>query len=413
MIMSRNYKFLNRCENNVFSKFKLKRNGNFFTNKKADIQISLSWLFMIIIGTFFIYVAYNVIDTYSENEETKYYIQVKSALSNILSKAGTTIGYEENYIQPIDTFFKDTQVEIICNNGLPLLSLNDKIDDNVDFLKNIPSFMTSLNEGKVSFTYLAVENFRAPFKVTNMMGIVSKKNLIVFDSTSSITEILREKFSDSAYRDSLSFSEINLNSISASTYNDLINEGNYQSIMFVSDEGVTLGLSLDEIKVESYHLQVSGSSSDFESGNLKYTESDGTESIFSYVDFRDDVFDSKPVSMITMAIFSRPSTYDCGQSLVIDSTIAIFNYYINKVEYLEEVADKKQVCSGDLVYGSGATFDGSFQVKLYTDLKNELIRGRDEIKNDKFNNPQTLYSSIEEIQRLSQELSDNSCEMLY
>lgn len=383
------------------------------SSKKADIQISLSWLFMIIIGTFFIYVAYNVIDTYSENEDTKYYIQVKSALSNILSKAGTTIGYEENYIQPIDTFFKDTKVEIICNNGLPLLSLNDKIDDNVDFLKNIPSFMTSLNEGKVSFTYLAVENFRAPFKVTNMMGIVSKKNLIVFDSNSDITEILREKFGDSAYRDSLSFSEMNLNTISASTYNDLVNDGNYQSVMFVSDEGINLNLDLSQIKVEAYHLEVSGSSSDFKSGQLKYTEGDGTESIFSYVDFRDDVFDSKPISMITMAIFSRPSTFDCGHSLVVESTEAIFDYYINKVEFLEEVAKLKQVCSGDLVYGSGSTFDGSFQVKLYVDLKKELIKARDEVKNDKFNNHQTLYSNIEEIQRLSQELSDNSCEMLY
>jgi hypothetical protein len=412
--MSRNKIFLSRCKSEIFKKFKLNNN---FKSKKGDIQISLSWLFMIIIGTFFIYTAYSIIGTYSENEETKYYIEVKSALSNVLIKAGQTIGYEENYIQPIDTFFKDSKVEIICNEGLPLLFINDKIDDNVDFLKNVPSFMTTIEEGSVSFTYLAVENFRAPFKVTNMMGIVSKKNLIVFDSNSDVTSILREKFSESSYKNSLNYVEIDFSSIDSSTYNDLILKENLKSIMFVSDNGVSFGggFDLDELSIDSYHLQVSGGGVDFKYGELKYTDRALEESIFSYVDFRDDVFNSKPLAMITMAVFSRPSTYECGQNLVIESTKSIFDFYINKAKYLEKVAEDVQVCSNELVYGSisDGTFDGTYQVERYKLVRTKIEKGRDQIVMDRFNNPNNLYDIIEEIQDLSQELSDESCEMIY
>ena len=389
---------------------------NFFKNKKADIQISLSWLFMIIIGSFFIYIAYNIIGTYSENEDTKYKIEVKSALSNVLIKAGQTIGYEENYIQPVDTFFKDSTVQIVCNAGLPLLQINDDVDDNVDFLKNIPTFMTVIEEGSVSFTYLAVENFRTPFKVTNMMAIVSKKNMIVFDSGSSVSEVLKEKFSESSYKDSLNIKFINFASVDSSTYNSIIKDKEIKSIMFVSDNDVSLPVSfLDELGVDSYHLEVSGSLNDFKSGELKYTQRNGDEDIFSYVDFRDEVFDSKPMSMVTMAIFSSPSTFECGQNLVIDSTEAIFEYYINKAEYLETIADQKQVCSNDLVYGdeSLGTFDGTFQVEKYKELKIKLNDGKTEIQTNKFNNPQTVYNIIQEVQELSQSLSDESCEMIY
>jgi hypothetical protein len=411
--MLRNKIFLSRCESEIFTKFKF---NNVFKSKKADIQISLSWLFMIIIGTFFIYIAYNIIGTYSENEETKYYIEVKSALSNVLIKAGQTIGYEENYIQPIDTFFKDSRVEIICNQGLPLLFINDKIDDNVDFLKNIPSFMTTIEEGSVSFTYLAVENFRAPFKVTNMMGIVSKKNLIVFDSNSDVTSILLEKFSESSYRDSLNYRERNFSSIKSLTYNNLIKDENLKSIMFVSDNGVSFGsdFDLDKLNVDSYHLQVSGSGVDFKYGELNYTDRALDESIFSYVDFRDDVFDSKPLAMITMAVFSRPSTYECGQNLVIESTKSIFDFYINKAKYLEKVAEDVQVCSNEWVYkDSSGDIDGTYQVEKYKAVRNKIREGRDEIVDHRFNNSTKLYGIIEKIQVLSQELSDGSCVMIY
>jgi hypothetical protein len=389
---------------------------NFFNNKKADIQISLSWLFMIIIGTFFIYIAYNIIGTYSENEQTKYKIEVKSALSNVLIKAGQTIGYEENYIQPIDTFFKDSTVRIVCNDGLPLLQINDDVDDNVDFLKSVPSFMTVIEEGSVSFTYLAVENFRTPFKVTNMMAIVSKKNMIVFDTDSSVTEVLREKFSESSYRDSLSFSEINFASVDSSTYNSLIKDKEIKSIMFVSDEGVSLPSGfLGELSVESYQLEVFGSSSDFKSGWLRYTDRDYNYSDYSYIDFRDEVFDSKPMSMVTMAVFSSPETFECGHKLVVESTEAIFEYYINKAKHLENIAEDVQVCSNDLVYGdaSAGTFDGTFQVDKYSELKNKLVDGKIYVRDNKFNNPGNMYNIIQEIQRLSQGLSDESCEMIY
>ena len=247
------------------------------------------------------------------------------------------------------------------------------------------------------------------------MAIVSKKNLILFDSNSEITKSLNDKFSESSYRDSLNYENVDFTTLDASTYNDLISEKSYSSIMFVSDEGKILSLSLDDLNIDSYHLEVSGTIVDFKYGNLKYTDRNGLDYLYKYIDFRDDVFDSKPISMITMAIFSKPTTFECGQNLVIDITKNVFEFYINKAKYLESISDFTQVCSNDLWYSTtdGSVTDGSFQVEMYKDLKNELIRGRDEVLNNKFNNPQSLYNIIENIQRLSQELSDDSCEMLY
>jgi len=391
---------------------------SYFKNgKRGDITISLSWIFMIVIGTFFLYSAYSIIGTYQENEETKFYIEVKNLLSNILTNAAQTIGYEENYIQPINDFFKDSKVEIICNDGLSILSINERMDDSVDFLKNIPTFMTSINEGDVSFTYLAVENFRAPFKVTNMMALVSKKNLIVFDKDSEITTILREKFAKSAYRDSLSFSETPFGSISSTTYNKLVKDYNYNTIMFVSDseENLGAGFNLDDIVgIDSYYLKVSGKDDDFKFGKLTYLDKLGGNFEYNYVDFRNDVFDSKPINLITMGIFSRPETFECGQKLLIDNTLNVLNFYINKTANLMKLSESTQVCSSDyfLVSGDGSV-DGTFQTIKYENLMKELVDFKNEIETHRFNNPEDIFDSITEIHRLSQILSDSGCELIY
>lgn len=409
-------------------KFKLKSMFNFSSfngvghiskfgksiNKRGNIQMSLSWIFMIMVGSFFLLVAYNIIDKYSENEDTKYYLEVKAALSNILINAGQTIGYEENYIQPIDTFFKNSKVEIICNDGLPILSLNDKLDENPDFLKNIPTFMTEIEESEVSFTYLAVENFKIPFKTTNMMAIVSKKNLIVFDSNSDITKILRDKFQDSSYRDSLSFIEADIDSINADEYNDLAKEKSYQTVMFVSDDEVILGFDLADLNtLKGYHLKVSGESTDFKYGDLNYIDAQGDAGTYPYLDFREGVFDTKPVSMITMAIFSNPSTFDCGYKLVVKLSSEVTNFYLAKSKYIEDLAASRAVCSSDLVVTGSGNFDGIFQVEKYTTVSTQIISLKNLLGGESFNNPEVIYSIIDSIHMASQELSDNSCEMIY
>jgi len=144
-------------------------------NKKASITVSFSWVFMIIIGTSFLLLSYNVIAKYKTNEDAKVEIEIKQALRNILNNIGRTTGIEENSLQPIKNLFRNTKVELLCLDDIPILSLNGKLDANNEFLKNNPTFMTYIEQGKVEESYIGVESFNAPFKVSNLLAIISKK----------------------------------------------------------------------------------------------------------------------------------------------------------------------------------------------------------------------------------------------
>ena len=85
--------------------------------KKGDITVSFSWIFMIIIGTIFLLMAYNIISKYKANEEMKYDIELKQALRTIFNNFGRTAGMEKNTLAPMGNIFKNMKVEIICNEG--------------------------------------------------------------------------------------------------------------------------------------------------------------------------------------------------------------------------------------------------------------------------------------------------------
>lgn len=384
--------------------------------KKANITISFSWLFMIIIGTFFLVLAYNILQTYTSNEEIKYQIEVKQAFRSILNNVGQTTGYEENSLEPLLNLFQDSEVEILCEDGLSIMSINGRLDSTNEFLKNYPTFMTEVKESKVPFTYLAVENFRLPFKVTNMLGIVSKKNLIIFDTDSDITEILRKKFGKGSYKEDLNYDEEDFSSLDVSTFEDKIDEENLQTIMFVSDDTESLSLDLADLSVKAYHLQVEDlSGGDFNYGILHYLDYEGEEFEYNFLDFKDDELGLKPVSLITMGVFSNPKTFNCAYEIAIDSTIDVFKFYINKTNYMTNIAEEKAICSGDLVYydrDSGA-FDGSRQTALYEKLKISMEQALNHLESERFNNTGTLYNYIDSIYEDSVTLRDESCEPIY
>ncbi len=75
-------------------------------NKIANVTVSLSWVFMIIVGSFFIMTSYNIIAKYKDNEEDKYKIELKQALRNIFNEFGNTAGIEESSLAPLKTYLK-------------------------------------------------------------------------------------------------------------------------------------------------------------------------------------------------------------------------------------------------------------------------------------------------------------------
>ena len=133
---------------------------------------------MIIVGTFFILLAYNFIDKYLETERGKELAASKNSLRTALITVGTTSGIEDTKLDLLPNFFESSTVKIVCNDKLPILFINGKADTQSELLRKIPTFMTEIDEGKLDTTYLAVESFRLPFKVSNLIAIVSKSNYI-------------------------------------------------------------------------------------------------------------------------------------------------------------------------------------------------------------------------------------------
>lgn len=374
------------------------------SDKKSQITVSLSWVFMGIVGMFFIILAYNIVTTYQDNEEAKYEIELKQTLRNIFNNVGRTAGVEDNSFQPIGNIFYDSKVDIICVDQLPILSINNNYDTNNQFLQNYPAFMTSIENSRTDQTYLVVEGLKLPFRITNMLAIISKRNLIVFDENSDITELMIEKIKKSSY------SEINYIVKDFST--DLVNleneisRMNLNSVMLISDSGVTLnGFSLSDITDEAYLLQVNMVNENH--GEMIYFEKDGTSYEYNYID------PDQNLNLITMGMFSDPETFECSYNKIIDTIPQIYDFYIHKSESLANKSSIKQTCSTTLTQTSTGTFVGDQQVFLYQDMKTNLESLRDHITSEKFNKPNELYNILEQVKSSSETLESFNCEYVY
>lgn len=371
--------------------------------KKGSMEISMSWVFMIIVGTFFVVFSYNVIHKYYENEEAKFLVELNNNLRNIMNNVGRTAGIEENSLEPLGSIFQDSRVKIMCNDNMPILSINDNLDTNNQYLNNYPTFMTYIEQEKIDYTYLAVESFRVPFKTTNTLAFVSKKNLIVFDKESEISKKLVKKFKDSSYSD-LSYMVVNFDSLS--TMENIKND-NLNSVIFVSDETRNMyGANLQDYDFEAYHVKINENTNNY--GTIKYIDKDSNTKTFKYIDF------DESLNMITMAIFSSPETFECSYNLMVESMEPIFDYYILKNNYLINKSQTHRVCSASQVSTNGPTgFDGTMQTMLYQNLKDSLIDAKNHVKNNGLDNPSTLYSLAKNIEGKQKELEEWNCIFVY
>lgn len=362
---------------------------------------------MIIIGTFFLLFAYNVVSKYYENEEAKFRIEVGNEIRTILNNVGRTAGVEDNSIESLKNIFQDSRIKIICEEGIPILSINDYMDPNNQYLKNYPTFMTYIEQEKIDYTYLAVESFAIPFKTTNTLAIISKKNKIIFDNESEITKRFIKKFRDSSY-EKMNYEVAKFNNLDGVIQK--ANDENLNSIVFVSDKGVSPSIDLNEIDYLAINVQIEDNK---DYGTIIYKDSnieDFTEKEFSYIDF------DKSMNMMTMAIFSHPNTFECSYDLILDSTLSIFEFYIQKTNHLIELSKTKKICSTRYVsYGtSGTSFDGREQTMKYNTVKTALEDIYDSLKNNGFENPSSgLIDGLIAINQSQQQLREADCIYLY
>ena len=312
-------------------------------SNSANINVSLSWIFMIVVGSFFIIFSYNVIDTYKENEDIKYSLELKQSLRTILNQIGKTTDNDQIKFEYLDSIFQDTKVEILCNNGEPLLALNDDLDPNNQFLNNYPTFMTEIEESSVPTTYLAVESFNMPFKITELVAIVSTKNIIILDESLDIADELLEKFAKGAYRDKIIIETINSNDQNVNLdllVNSIMENKNPSSILLIKPLSSQISLPND-LDIPTYDLVINKlENRAYEISYEQYLSNvDNTPKKFGYYDYEDSL------SLITMAMFSSPQTFECSYNLLLKKIEPVYNFYIDKLELIKQ---EDNICSLEL-----------------------------------------------------------------
>lgn len=128
-----------------------------------------------------------------------------------------------------------------------------------------------------------------------------------------------------------------------------------------------------------------------------YIDKDNTEYEFNYTDY------DQSLSLITMAIFSRPQTYNCSTNLILENTKSTYDFYIIKADYLKNQSSTYRTCS--------ASLDNYQQIEKYDAIKEELKDIRDEI-NESFNNNQ-LFSLLGSLKQAQDELEEYNCVYVY
>ncbi len=367
--------------------------------KKANITVSFSWIFMIIIGTFFIVVAYNVISTYQQNEEAKYELELKNTLRNVFNLVGTTTGIEEEKMEPLGRVFRNSEVEIICFENNPLLSINGRLDANNEYLRNYPTFMTYIKQGRLDETYLAVGNFRMPFKTSNLLAIVSKNNYIILDDSSTISLLFIEKFRKTGAFEDLTLIVTNINSFDSDFYESLRRSG-ANSIMFISDEHINIDPQWENLRQRAYHLQIENPGNSY--GNIIYKDKDGNSFTFPYIDF------DNSLSLITMAAFSSPGTFNCSYNRLFDLTTSAYEFKINKTQYFISLLDNSVSLCSPSMGGVG------LQNLSYVEVLEKLEEIKLYIETNNFNNPVQLYNLIRQLDDLQKDkLEVFNCPYIY
>lgn len=376
-------------------------------NKKSMIQISMSWLFMIIIGTFFIVFAYNVIGKYQDIETQKNELNLQNSLRNILNNIGRTAGTESNSIQNIGNIFQDSKVEVLCFQNISMLSINGRIDSNNDYLKTNPVFMTNIKQNKIASTYLAVESFKMPFKISNLLAIISKRNLLVFDKQSKISKDILEKFKRGSYED-LTVDSVDLSNIDSRVSD--YNSKNLNSIMFVLDKSrkddfLNKKDILKKLNAPSYIVLIN-KSTDI-TGTIQYIYLDSNEDlkksqVFEYIDY------AKTLALPTMAIFSSPQTFECSYNLLAKQVKPIYKFYDEKIKYfLNYLNTGKSLCS--------KTYHIFQQKELYNSTNvtlNKFLNFDFDSQRFKYSNNQIL-NNLKELESEQKKVEKDSCSYIY
>ena len=376
--------------------------------RKGNITASFSWVFMAFVGIFFIFIAYNVVSTYQENQEELHRVEFQSGFQNILSHAGRTAGVEDTTVYPVGELFMGRSAEIVCEAGVPLLSIDGRIDPNNRYIEIVPSFSTYIEQGNRPDTNLLIENFNAPFRTTNLFAFVSLRNQVVFDSDSSESERLAEKFEIYQINDYYSESFSDDSTSIAQRWGDYMDSRNLLSVTFVTENSSEIKSDLENevgTGLGNYWTILELNSERVDEnrgyGNFTIYDSRGENATYPFIDW------DGTLSLETVAIFSRPDNFNCSFNLLMEQSGNAIEFYRNKAilfhDLIEE--DDEDLCAG--------TSELSYQKMMYEDLNTSLANLSEMMVDEKLNNTQEVYEKLGEIRGIQDALYDNSCRLVY
>lgn len=362
-------------------------------NKKkiASISVSFSWVFMIIVGTVFLVMAYNIVGKYRAIEEQKYEFELKNAMRNVFNKIGQDDGITEQSLTPLGNIFADKEITFVCEQGFTFLSIDGELDNSNNFLENYPVFATKIGARDVSNTYIAVESFKLPFKITNMMALVSDKNMIIFDKNAEISKKLVKKFDRRSYSN-LNYAVKEINSI----YWSELQEFNLDSIIIVTDKSNVNSVSnLNNFNLE--HVYIIGiEENENGKGKLQYYDKSKTpiESEYNYIDYDDSG------SLQTMAIFSSPSVFDCSYKMINNAAQNAYEFY-----------SQKAIKYSQLTTPACKTIEISEQKIKYEEFSKKLNEAKTTLENNGQVNK--FMEKLTNLESFSEQMADFGCLYLY
>jgi hypothetical protein len=156
-------------------------------------------------------------------------------------------------------------------------------------------------------------------------------------------------------------------------------------------------LIINRIKIDDYNGY----------GKINYYKEENIINSFNYVNF------DESYSLVTMALFSNPQTYECSYKSIIDNSIDSYSFYISKTKVLIEESKTKKICSATLVRNSDPTIESSQQTALYNNFKNKLEETKNLIVAERFNNTENLNNLIKQIDTDTKQLESFSCAYVY
>ena len=338
-------------------------------SKKSAIEISFSWIFSILLGSFFLIFGFNFVNSYQDYKQEEFEIKFLLNLNKIIFDKSISSGIEKTKYSKINNLLEEIDLSAKCNNGFTLLEINSKLQKiNNIILNDYPIFINKIEKNKGDTNYLILNNFRSSFKITPLIFIVnSKNNLIVFDKSILLKDDLEKEIKSNIYRNF----NIVFDNITSDIFLSSIEGKNFDSKVFITDDKnkinfnknenyILLGIENNEIKKFTYI-------------------SENKNSSYSNFDYEKDF------SILYGAMFSNQNLFECSYNKIVENFLEKISIYQKKTEFFLTL-EKDEICK----------LEG--YRKYYENINISFSNIYDEVKKNNFTNQSYIYDELNKIE---------------